>query len=102
MSEKRNCWEFKNCGFGPRGNKIDDLGICPAARSGKLDGVHNGHNRGRVCWVIAGTLCGGAPQGEFVKKYSTCMNCEFYKMVREEEGANFQITLLLMKRLKAA
>ena len=97
MKTKKNCWEFKNCSFGPDGN-----GLCPAAQSGKLDGVHNGKNRGRACWVISGTLCGGAPQGAFVDKYSTCTKCEFYQMVREEEGPNFQITLILMKRLKAA
>ncbi len=97
MTKKQNCWEFKQCSFGPDGN-----GLCPAARPGKLDGMHNGQNGGRACWVIAGTYCGGEPQGEFVHKYSTCTNCKFYQMVREEEGAGFQITLLLMKRLKAA
>ena len=102
MNGRKNCWEHKECGFGPRGDKIEDNGICPAAQSGKLDGLHNGQKRGRTCWVISGTLYGGKPQGEFVKKYSTCTKCEFYQMVREEEGPNFQITLILMKRLKAA
>ena len=97
MKVKQNCWEFKNCSFGP-----DAQVLCPAARPGKLDGMHNGQMGGRACWVIAGTFCGGSPQGEFVKKYPTCMNCDFYQIVREEEGANFQITLFLMKRLRAA
>ena len=92
MKERLNCWEFKGCGLGPRGDKADEMGICPAARSSKLDGVHNGQNGGRACWVIAGTFSGGEPQGEFAKKYSTCMNCEFYQMVKEEESANFLIT----------
>ena len=102
MKKEMNCWDFKECGLGPDDDKINKIGICPAARAEILDGVHHGKSGGRACWVVPGTFCGGEAQGEFVQKYSTCMNCDFYQIVREEEGPKFQITLLLMKRFKAA
>jgi len=30
------------------------------------------------CWLIAGTLCGGKPQGKFVEKYRSCTECEVF------------------------
>ncbi|MBW2466238.1 MAG: hypothetical protein JRF02_02970 [Deltaproteobacteria bacterium] len=98
---KKNCWEFKLCGLGPGGDKVHEFGVCPAAKENKFDGIHNGKQGGRVCWVVEDTLlCGGCPKGKFINKYSICMNCEFYKIVKDEEGEDFQITLLMMKHLK--
>lgn len=54
------CWERKQCG---------QLG-CPAYQN----------TCGR-CWIIAGTLCGGEPQGKFAKKYQSCKECEIYQEV---------------------
>ena len=31
------------------------------------------------CWLIAGTMCGGKPQGRFVEKYDFCTECEIYQ-----------------------
>lgn len=56
-----NCWEFKQCGR----DKTKD---CPAYP-----------NRGKDCWKVAGTMCGGKPQGSFARKLISCMYCEFYK-----------------------
>ncbi|GBD98556.1 hypothetical protein BMS3Abin07_00576 [bacterium BMS3Abin07] len=56
---KRNCWEFKGCGREPGGKNAEGLGVCPAATYERLDGIHRGKNGGRVCWIIAGTMCGG-------------------------------------------
>jgi signal transduction histidine kinase len=37
---------------------------------------------------VAGTLCGSEVQGSFARKLTTCMECSFYKKVREDEGCN--------------
>lgn len=83
--EKLNCWQVKNCGREANGERADDLGVCPAAREFRLDGVHGGRNAGRSCWVLAGTLCEGTIQGSFGKKFHDCKNCDFYGKVKQEE-----------------
>jgi hypothetical protein len=92
---KKNCWEFKGCGKGP-----DSRGdICPVAIDTRLDGIHGGINCGRACWVVAGTYCGDQPQGSFAQKISDCSLCDFYKMVREEEGRKFQHSTALLNTI---
>ncbi len=83
---KLNCWEFKKCGRQPGGAKAAELGVCPAATQDHVNGANGGTNGGRVCWYIAGTLCGGKVQGTFASKLSNCMQCEFYQSVVREEG----------------
>jgi hypothetical protein len=97
---KQNCWEFMKCGREPRGAKVADLGVCPAATEAKLDGLHGGRNAGRTCWVIAGILCGGEVQGVFAAKMDNCLDCDFYKLVCEEEGANSLKPKVLLERLE--
>jgi len=96
---KVNCWEFKKCGREPGGAKTAELGVCPAASEAKLDGANNGVNGGRSCWAIAGTLCGGKVQGTFATKLANCMECEFYKLVIAEEGANYKTAKQLLGAL---
>lgn len=98
---KVNCWEFKKCGRHPGGMNARELGICPATSETRLHGVHGGKYGGRSCWVIAGTMCGGKVQGTFGNKYGNCEKCDFYKNVRTEEGPNFQLSVLLLNKLKA-
>lgn len=100
MQRKLNCWEVKKCGHRPEIIKAVKGGVCPSVHETRLDGVHGGRRAGRACWVVAGTQCGGATQGHFAKKYKTCVNCDFYQQVLAEEGANFTITLNLMKLLR--
>lgn len=83
---RENCWEHKKCGRQPGGVNVHDLGVCAASTEHRLDGVHDGIEAGRACWVVAGTLCGGEVQGTFAHKLANCMDCEFYKQVREEQG----------------
>ncbi|HEX7481344.1 MAG TPA: hypothetical protein VF331_26310 [Polyangiales bacterium] len=64
-----NCWEFKHCGREPGGKAEGALGECPAACAHELDGINHGRNGGRVCWGVAGTLCGGVEQGTFAMKF---------------------------------
>ncbi len=83
---RENCWEHKKCGREPGGAKVADLGVCPAAVEVRTDGMNGGDKGGRVCWALAGTLCGGKVQGTFAAKLTACMECTFYKQVAREEG----------------
>ncbi|MDA8169256.1 MAG: hypothetical protein M0Z59_06090 [Nitrospiraceae bacterium] len=100
MEAKMNCWEFKNCGREPGGSNVADQGICPATSEEKLDGVHGGRNAGRTCWVVSGTLCGGAVQGTFAKKFTSCEQCDFYKSVKKDESSDFHLAITLLARLR--
>ncbi len=97
---KINCWEFKQCGREPGGKNAAELGVCPSTTCTVLDGAHGGKNAGRACWVVAGTLCGGKVQGTFALKYKNCEVCDFYNMVRAEEKSDFQLSILLITKLK--
>ncbi len=97
---KLNCWESKKCGREPGGARVHDLGVCPATEEKRLDGVHGGKNAGRSCWVLAGTLCGGAVQGTFAQKYKNCQICDFYEQVRKDEFPSFKLSMELLNKLK--
>lgn len=97
---KLNCWEFKKCGRQPQGNRVHELGLCPAPTEEKLDGVHDGVNAGRSCWIIAGTMCGGKVQGTFAEKFHNCEQCDFYTEVKKEEYPRFQLAATLLGKLK--
>ncbi len=99
---KTNCWEFKKCGREQGGRSAGDLGVCPAATEKQLQGVHDGRNAGRACWVIAGTLGSGKIQCTFVRKRENCMACDFYQTVRVEERGSFQLSTTLLDRLENA
>ena len=96
---KLNCWEVKQCGREP-GGKRNDLGVCPATMEARLNGMHEGTNAGRACWIVAGTLCGGKVQGTFAKKYDSCEQCDFFNLVKLEEGSTFLSSLFLLCKLK--
>ena len=97
---KINCWEHKQCGRQPGGEKAEELGVCPVTTSGIVNGTNNGINGGRACWAISGTLCGGKVQGAFAEKLSSCMNCDFYEMVRLEEGSDYISSKEIIKRVQ--
>lgn len=83
---KHNCWEMKKCGREPGGAKSAEMGVCPAPTSTPSNGVNSGKNGGRICWAIAGTFCGGKVQGDFAQKSVSCMSCEVFKTIKQEEG----------------
>ncbi|MFC1692633.1 two-CW domain-containing protein [Candidatus Latescibacterota bacterium] len=89
MYKGKNCWEFMNCGREPDGINVQELGVCPATQDTSSDGINGGKNAGRICWAVTGTFCGGKKQGTFVKKLSTCLSCNFYKLVKKELSYNF-------------
>ena len=83
---KLNCWEVMDCGREPGGKNTLESGTCPAAVDQSFDGIHSGKCGGRICWAVAGTLCGGCQQGAFSEKRASCLECDFFQMVQEEEG----------------
>ena len=86
MAMRQNCWEFKKCGREPGGEKVSDLGVCPAGIDDSSEGLNGGGKGGRICWAVAGTFCGGKVQGSFAQKRMSCLSCDFFKLVKEEEG----------------
>lgn len=99
---RKNCWEVKRCGRELGGTHVHDLGVCPAATMSKLDGAHGGKNAGRSCWVVAGTLCGGEVQATFARKFESCQACDFYKRVQQEEAGGFQMSIVLLGKMREA
>ena len=81
-----NCWDFMQCGREPDGERVKELGVCPAAVEASFDGINFGKNAGRICWAVAGTCCGGKVQGTFAEKRKSCVTCDFYKNVQKQEG----------------
>jgi hypothetical protein len=96
---RQNCWELKRCGREPGGRNAERLGVCPAATETSLDGVHGGTNAGRACWIVAGTMCKGKPQGTFAQKLESCEECGFFKSVVAEEYPDHISTEELLKKL---
>lgn len=90
MEDKKNCWEIKLCGRQPNGDKVKEMGICPAATDTTCHGINGGTNGGRICWVLSGTFCGGKVQGTFAQKQTTCMACDFMHLVKREEAIAFK------------
>lgn len=67
MAKRTNCWEFKKCGQ-------DQNGQCPAYPKG-----------GRICYLVAGTMCGGQVQGQYAMKIHNCRECDFYRALVVEK-----------------
>lgn len=99
--KKLNCWEFKRCGREVDGFRVAELGICPACMEARTDGMNNGVNGGRVCWAVSGTFCGGNIQGTFAQKVATCVDCDFYQYVQEDEGELFCNLRCVLERLRS-
>ncbi len=93
MGSKQNCWEFKKCGKEPGGAKVSEFGVCPSATDTSANRLNGGENAGRICWAIAGTFCDGKVQGVFAEKKNTCIGCDFFCKVNEEEGKKFKILI---------
>lgn len=80
--DKINCWEYKKCRREPGGIKVHELGVCPATVEKRLDGTH-----------------GGKVQVSFDQKYGNCIICDFYRLVKENEGSNYILSSRVLKIL---
>jgi len=89
MKERKNCWEFMQCGRESEGAKAGELGVCPVCRAEYYDGVNRGTCAGRFCWIVAGTYCDDEIQGTFARKFEKCLQCPFYKEVERQEERGF-------------
>jgi PAS domain S-box-containing protein len=97
---KKNCWELKKCGRELGGENARKLGVCPASINRRLNGLHGGKNAGRACWLVAGTMCERHIQGTFAHGYKDCRRCDFYALVKKEEGLDFKMTVGLEEMLR--
>jgi len=91
---KINCWEFMGCGLHMNRDfkGAAEVALCPASLDHIRMGMHGGHNAGRACWLVSGTLCGGSRQETDVQKSAACISCDFYALVIDEENGD-KITL---------
>ncbi len=88
------------CGRELHGEKVSKSGICPAATEIRANGINEGKNAGRACWAVAGTFCRGTVRGTFALKLGDCGRCKFYKLVIEEEGAEYQTSENILEKLE--
>jgi two-component sensor histidine kinase len=59
------------------------------------NGVNSGSNGGRFCWAVAGSLAGKAELAPCAQSMH-CLACEFFSLVKSEEGPSFQLFKLAM------
>ena len=83
----QNCWEFIKCERQPGGAKVGELGVCPLVTDASSDGTNSGKNGGRFCWSLTGTFCGEKVQGTNAMKLTSCMKCDFFRVVMAEARA---------------
>lgn len=50
-----------------------------------------GKNGGRACMYIAGTFCAEVILGTHREEWKNCEKCNFYNLVRREEGAELSV-----------
>ncbi len=98
-TKKLNCWQFKKCGRQPGGDRVPEFGVCPAARASSADCINGGKNGGRVCWIVASTMCSGEIEGTFAAKIGDCLGCAFYGHVLREEGQQFVSVARILSKL---
>lgn len=96
MSQLANCWEVHKCGREVNGAKVKEYGVCPAAIFEASDGFCGGKNAGRACTYVAGTFCSGIVQGTHREKAKRCGECDFYRLLKQEHGA--EMTFLRFDR----
>lgn len=75
---KKNCWEVKSCG---RCTTMSGEYACAVCEETKLHGINGGVNGGRICWTVPHKKYCGTTEGAFIDEFSSCMECDFYKMV---------------------
>ena len=87
--KKQNCWEFKQCGREGTDDIFQETDACPASTETCTDKINEGKNAGRSCWVVAGTFCRDEVQCDAAKDLSSCMECDFYELVKREQKHKF-------------
>ncbi|MCI5219061.1 MAG: hypothetical protein D3914_07680 [Candidatus Electrothrix sp. LOE2] len=94
MNENRiNCWEFKKCGREPGGRNIEKYGCCSVPVSIEYDGMNNGKNGGRSCWILRESACEKIMRACRVDEIKECRQCHFHTYVRKTERFSHKVTL---------
>ena len=99
MENPLNCWEYMLCGREPGGTRVKEFGVCPAASDERFNGIHRGLNAGRACWVATGSYRKESSGCIFAEATNNCRSCDFYKIVKGEEGEHIRPTIILQKIL---
>jgi hypothetical protein len=88
---KMNCWDFNNCGREHGGRNVEKYGKCHSIQYKSFNGINGGLFGGRYCWHITGTYQDREPTCKTLlkKNIESCDYCDFYLLVKKEEGENF-------------
>jgi len=87
---KDNCWDFMNCGREIGGFAEDKLGNCAAITYISFNGTNGGFRSGRYCWYVAGSFQKESHDCICLSEIEDCSSCDFFKLVKKEEGEDFQ------------
>ena len=86
MSDNRmNCWEFKQCGREPGGRNVEKYGRCSVPVSVEHNGMNNGKNGGRSCWILREAACEKIMRACRVDEIKECRQCRFHIHVKKSE-----------------
>lgn len=86
---KTNCWNYINCGRELGGAQVKKYDVCPVLQYRAYHQVNHGYMSGRYCWKIVGTLQNNHIRCSYAEKLGDCILCDFFKLVKKEEGADF-------------
>jgi hypothetical protein len=84
MPLKKNCWDIMECGREEHGNKVDELGVCPAAIDQELTAANSGNCGGRACWKVR-VKVGKSMLPQWSHPEKNCLTCSVFQTVRKEE-----------------
>lgn len=59
--------------------------------------VNEGERSGRICWLVARTMCKGDTETTFEEMIKVCGECDFYKLVKEEEGKGLLLSFAMLQ-----
>lgn len=85
---KINCWEYWKCGREIGGTREQEMGACPVVKNYTHSGRNSGRVGGRICWEVFETFC-HLLDGTHAKELMNCMQCDFFILVKSEEGEAF-------------
>ncbi len=63
------------------------------------NGINGGKNAGRICWLIANTMCKGDTESTFEAMITTCGECDFYKLVKTERGEKVMLSIDMLREV---
>ncbi len=63
------------------------------------DGINGGKNAGRICWLIANTMCKGDTESIFEAMIRTCGECDIYKLVKTEVGNAVMLSIDMLREV---